>query len=267
MKEEDQILIAKKLRGELLAEEKDTFQQRLATDIEFQKNYHFEKHLIENLNEEDWDMSEDFNQSEIEAYTELYRSRETQELKETLSRVKTRFRSKEVTPLRRQKWLWFAAAAAIALLIITSLLINSQKTPKGLYISYFDVNEIPSLNQRSAEENLTLSEAQQFFKKGAYEEALSLFKQLEVSGEINRANLLLYIGVSEMELEKFNEAEETFNTLINSNLMDASKGYWFKALLYLKMGESEKAKEILEKIKVNSLYNYQKTDEILNSLD
>lgn len=265
MKEEDLILIAKKLRGELPEAEENAFQQRLTTDTEFQEKYHFEKHLIENLNENDWDLTENFNQSAMEEYAQLYRSQKTQELKEILEQAKFRFKEKEL-PKRTLQWPWYAAAAVILLLITTIFLFDSPRSSNELYHAYLDKTEIPSLSHRGAAINGTLTQALQFYKEGAYDKALPLFKQLEGSGEINRATLLLYQGISEMELDRVNEAEETFDLLINSDLMDASKGYWFKALLYLRMDKPEKAKEILEKIKAGSLYNYQKAEQILNAL-
>ena len=69
-----------------------------------------------------------------------------------------------------------------------------------------------------------------------------------------------------MKIAKTANAIETFNQLIESKLLDASKGYWYKALAYVKAGDKEQAKALLEKITSDSLYNHQKAEELLDKL-
>ena len=69
-----------------------------------------------------------------------------------------------------------------------------------------------------------------------------------------------------MESGNLENAKTTFDQLIESDLLDASKGYWYKALLFLKKGEEQEAKVILEKIKSESLYNSLKAGELLEEL-
>ena len=70
-----------------------------------------------------------------------------------------------------------------------------------------------------------------------------------------------------MELNQFQEAEKTLNSLISSNLIDAEKGYWFKSLLYLKSNQIEKVKATLSLIIKNSYFNNKKARELLESLN
>ncbi|WP_290702158.1 tetratricopeptide repeat protein, partial [Lacinutrix sp.] len=51
----------------------------------------------------------------------------------------------------------------------------------------------------------------------------------------------LYLGVSQLELENYTEALKNFQKIIDSKTMDQSKGYWYKALTYLKMDDRENA--------------------------
>lgn len=267
MKEENQLLIEKKLRSELTPDEEDVFQDRMKSDEGFKESYLFEKQLIENLDDEDWNLAENPNQNEVGQYAELFRDNQTKDLKQTLEKVKAEFRNKEETHLRKIGWIWYAAAAAIVIMIISIFALTDwTQTPNELYLSYFDKKEMPSLIHRGNDVDDQLVEAQQLFESGDYEKALSIFDHLIDTRLTNRATIYIYKGISEMELNQYVKASQTFNKLINSNLMDASKGYWFKGLLYLKMNEKDKAIKVFEKIQADSLYNHQKSAEILNSL-
>ena len=77
----------------------------------------------------------------------------------------------------------------------------------------------------------------------------------------------LYIGASYLQLDNQKETIEAYDTLINSNALNRSKGYWFKALAYLKFGEEEKAKAALVQIKNNpTFFKHQEAIELLDKL-
>lgn len=78
---------------------------------------------------------------------------------------------------------------------------------------------------------------------------------------------MIYKGLSEIELSKYLEAEKTFDSLINSDLIDAEKGYWFKSLLYLKNNKILKCKTLLNKIITESLFNKEKAELLLVDLE
>jgi len=69
-----------------------------------------------------------------------------------------------------------------------------------------------------------------------------------------------------MQLNKFDAAEVTFNSLIASDYLDAQKGYWYKALLYLKKKDTETARALLETIIANQYYNDAKAAELIEKL-
>ena len=69
-----------------------------------------------------------------------------------------------------------------------------------------------------------------------------------------------------MELDQFQEAEKTLDSLINSDLVDAEKGYWLKSLSYIKSKEIEKARNTLSIIIKNSYFNYKKATIVLKEI-
>ena len=89
----------------------------------------------------------------------------------------------------------------------------------------------------------------------------------ELKNNSSNSNLYLYLGISQMELNQFEESQKTLNSLINSNLIDSEKGYWFKGLSYLKSNRINEAKIMFQKIIDNSYYSHLKASEILIKLN
>ncbi|MEL7146158.1 MAG: tetratricopeptide repeat protein, partial [Bacteroidota bacterium] len=110
------------------------------------------------------------------------------------------------------------------------------------------------------------STAQSQFEAGKYTEALVTFDQIVKSGGKRTGTIMIYQGMAQMETGQFTTADVTFNTLINSNSIDAQKGYWYKALLFLKQGESDKAAKVLQKISQQKMYKAEEAEELLEQL-
>lgn len=258
---EDDILIEKYLKGELSSEEQDTFTERLNSDAEFKAQFELEKRLFESIDDDDWSYVRDENNAEIDAYKEiLTHDDDIKHLKKTLSEFKV-----DASPRRTLKitsWVIYAAAASIALFFAINSIFNSQLSNEELYYEYLNTEDLPSFVTRGDDTDTMAVKAQQQFESKNYEEALQLFSGIET----NSAKLYLYRGVSQMELGKFSEAEETFKTLIDSEFLDAPKGKWYLALLYLKMDKVDDAKTILNEIVEKSLYNNEQAKALLGDL-
>ena len=67
--------------------------------------------------------------------------------------------------------------------------------------------------------------------------------------------VFLYIGMTQLNLNKPEAAISSFDKVINSQILDRSKGLWFKALLYVKEDDQNLAKysnsDVLTTSKVN----------------
>ena len=135
-----------------------------------------------------------------------------------------------------------------------------------LYAEYSDYSNLPSFVSRGEVGTDSLYNAENLFKENKYKEALDIF-QSQINTSTNTGSVYIYTGLSQIELEQYKQAENTFDTLIESNLLDAEKGYWYKALLYLKQDNHEKAISILKVIVSESLFNNKKATELLNKLD
>lgn len=134
-----------------------------------------------------------------------------------------------------------------------------------LYGNYSEYSNLPSFVSRSNAEENKLYEAETLFKSEQYKDALEIF-QTNFGGSKDEGSVFIYTGLSQLELKQYEQAESTFNKLIESDLLDAQKGYWYKALLYLKQDKVEEAKSILNQIVEKSQYNHPKAKALLSDL-
>lgn len=268
MKTEDKDLIEKKLREQLSLEEEESFSAKMESDEEFRQAYVFEKQLFENLNDSDWNLTENLSSTEIKEYAKLFESEEARKLADQLKIITTEHRNSAAMQPNRQRLYWISGLAATLLIVLVSVFVFYPKegSTSQLYSTYLDVSEVPSMIPRGDHEDALRIKAQGLFENKKYPEAIPVFNEILNSQTEDVATVLIYKGIAQMESGQLENAMTTFNQLIESNWLDASKGYWYKALIYLKKGERQKAVEILEKIKSESLYNATKADELLEEL-
>jgi len=69
-----------------------------------------------------------------------------------------------------------------------------------------------------------------------------------------------------MESNQFDDALYTFETLAQSDFIDAPLAHWYMALLYLKKEDSKQAEIQLKKIITENLYNKSKAEELLDKI-
>ncbi len=265
---EDNMLIENFLNDSLSEGDKRKMIARMKDDVAFRKKVFFEQQLFSNLDNEDWDLSKNPAVSdEIKEYEQLFKDTPSQELKATLATVNKKYQKKQnkgTTP-----WLLYAGVAVIVFFIGLTVFLqtNNQNSPQELYAVYFDVSEVPSLLHRGSDGKRSLINAQKLFEDKKYDQALHILTNELIGSEKNKAAIYLYTGISQMELGMFDAAAITFDTLIHSKLIDAPKGIWYKALLFLKMGEREKTREMLQRITQSSdNYKFKEATELLESL-
>lgn len=263
---EDDILIDNYLRGLLDKNALVDFENRLKNDDAFKANFELEKRLWLSQNPDGWSFINESSKTH-KAYKQLLESEELDDLKNTLRKADKEFKVKHtVKPTRKKsKYFYFLGAASIAIFVMFQLFFDTNISNEKLYKNYIDYNNLPSFVSRSNASSNALVKAQLLFEDGKYDAALTLFSK-NVSSE-NIGATYIYKGLSEIELGQFNEAESTFNTLINSALLDAEKGYWYKALLFIKIDKIKDAKTILNDIVLNSRYKNKEAKTLLEELE
>jgi len=259
---EDDRLIESYLQETLSVDEKKDFLNRVESDAEFKKKFLFEKQLFQTLSEKEWGFG-NHNPKDVKAYRKLFESEETKELERMIKSVNTDYqKSKKQHNLT--KWI-YSSAAMIALLISVYALFFKSVSTQELYAEYIEKTELPSLIVRGENQN-KLALAQQYFENSEYDKALEIFKKEIENTKIQDATIYLYIGISQLELNQFDDAEKTFDLLIESDLIDAPKGKWYKALTYIKRNDIDKAKELLNEIIETSSYNSEQAKNLLQEL-
>ena len=257
---EDEILIDNYLKGELSKDEEKAFLERLESDIAFNEKFQLEKQLFDALNEDSWSFTKKRNK-ELEKYKTLLASEDIKALKDTLKSTTASFNTSDQNNKSRRIY-YYLAAASVVVFLGFQFFFNQNVSNQDLYNDYVGLSDLPSFVSRNDEAN-TLSEAQNLFEAKKYDEALTIFQSQPDDVE-NKSNVLIYQGIAQTELGRYKEAEDTFNSLINSDLLDAKKGYWYKALLYLKQSRVEDTKEILNRIVSENLFNKKKAQDLLS---
>lgn len=263
--EEENKYIEDYLLGKLSQEDEVALQQKMSDDIRFRESVLLQQQLLESLSEDTWSAAENVDEKRLKEYEELYKSEESIQLKQVIKQSQNDYKNN--TSKNKRPWLYYLSAALVALLITIITLIPQEKSSQELYVDYFELSDIPALVSRGNGEDASLIDAERYFEEGNYNEVLKVLIPKVSTNTKSKASILLYKGISEMELGQFDNAHATFDQLRNSNLIDAPMGTWYKALLYLKMNDSEKAKKLLMQISASSShYKYKEATELLEKL-
>lgn len=173
------------------------------------------------------------------------------------------------TTKKRYNYIYWSVAATI--IVFIGLFSYYQSIPANLdklYAIHSNKIEMPSFIVQGNNQQQTLEELEVSFKNKNYKRSVHLCDvQLKSSSKSN-PNILIYKGVSLLNLNNEKEALIIFNELIQSDAIDASKGNWYKAITYMKLNNKIALKNTLETIiKDPTNYNYKKARKILNSLN
>lgn len=267
MKFEENNLIEKYLNKSLSEEELLLFKKRMSQDATFFNEVQLEEQLYEALDTKDWSLSTSRNSDELQEYKVLFENEDTDKAKRNILKAYNLYKKED--KYRKMKWILYSSAALFILFISISSLFKTQETNLELYSSYIDFSELPTLSTRSNDDTAVnlLKEAERLFENKEYSGVIEILKNHSKTTQKSLAIQYLYLGISYMELNQFEKAEKTFENLSQSNLIDGRMGIWYKALLYIKMKDMDKAKSILGEIISNRLYNHEKANALLQELD
>jgi tetratricopeptide (TPR) repeat protein len=155
----------------------------------------------------------------------------------------------------------YAASAALALLVAIGLatVLGRPLSNSDLFVKYMKPYELV-LTNRSIDNEFTqhlMSKAESFYLAGDFENAISYYDEvLEINAEKVEADF--YKGVSNMEINQYVDASESFNRVIehNDNLF-IQKAEWYLAGCLLALDESERARRQLAMIASSSNHFYR----------
>lgn len=263
MSNANHIRIASYLRDELDDQQREAFLEDLDSNAQLKAEFLLEQAIFNQLSTQDWQEASkdhpDFN-----SYKQAANSPEISRLKTLLNQQQKSQKVRQLTHTNR-KWFLRAAAAIFVGLIALAILLNQSVDNQTLYAQYLDLEAIPALAERGDGTQTALLDIETLFLNQEYSNMLSSLSEHPEYLQ-DHAVVQIYAGVAYMETNQFEQALLQFNGLINSDLLDAQRGYWYKALVHLKANQLLKAKSQLEYIVDNSLYNAQQAAELLKEL-
>ena len=264
MKFDEDHLIEKYLNQTLSKEALILFEERLAEDEAFFDKVQLEKQLFHTLNDEDWSLALSKNSKDVQAYRTLFDDEATEKVKTTITEGYNLY--KKENRLKKTRWFVYASAAILVVCISLFSLIQPQQTHVQLYATYIDFSELPTVSTRGEDRLEKLLEAEQLFESKEYAKVVALLKD-KLHTAPQQASLYLYLGISYVELEQFEEANNVFNALNKTDLIDGRMSTWYMALLYVKKNDLHNAKTLLQEIVSKKLYNHEKANDLLQALD
>ncbi|MEL7147548.1 MAG: tetratricopeptide repeat protein, partial [Bacteroidota bacterium] len=170
--------------------------------------------------------------------------------------------SKPVIPLKR----WYYMAASLVLLIVASAVWWQYYPNPGdeVFVSYYQ--PYPDVLTSRGDGGSLLNEGMVYYEQGEYPRAIDRFE--DYLKDNNDDHVRFYLAQANMANEHYEEAAQLFEVLNNLDefgLREASE--WYLTLIYLKTGQREKAKSILQKIESSANHAYgTQARQVLNQI-
>lgn len=247
--------------------ESNAFEQELNKNKLLQEYLAINKEMAKQYSDNDWQFLEQPDSKDVDALKDYLKGDDANKLKEAIKIASTSYHQIKVKkkPSKRVLYSFLAIAASIVLLVGFYFSVRND----NIYEDYNSWNELPSLIERGETLDSNLEQAENAFVNKNFNLANTLYLQyLKETTKDSNVTIYLYLGITELELKQKEKALTYFDNVINSNSLDFSKGYWYKALVYLKFEEYEKFKKELQIIaQEQSNYNYKEAKKLLKKLN
>ncbi len=163
----------------------------------------------------------------------------------------------------------YAASAAVALIIAIGLatILDRPLSSKDLFKKYYKPYEVALINRSSnGDLDLVLRRALQLYQEENYNEAVVYFEEVLKNGN-NTPATDLYSGISYLETEKYKEAGNSFNRVIeqNDNLY-IEQAEWYLGFCFLATNETDRARRQFARIASSNSYYRDEAEKILKKL-
>ena len=244
MKEFDYDIISRYVDEEMSPAERMDFEQQMQREPELRKQVELYFEVTKSLQRR------------------LHPAKEEAELRRTLEQLRPQYfqtRSRVVPMAPRKKWLMAVAATVVFLLALT---IWAPWNP-DLYRKYSDVR-MPGIEERGAEEDSLLRQAEKEFNEKRFAESIPLFETY-LAAEPDDAFVRFYYGIALMQSGQTGKSRREFDTLFTGNSAFRYEAAFFMALSYLKEKDRDRCREWLQRIPPDAP-NYPKAQELLRKV-
>lgn len=171
---------------------------------------------------------------------------------------------------RYRKVLSYAAIASLAILISLGVLLKVQHnklTNEQIFEKHYEPYEVTMI-YRSAETDYqkALSQAMSKYEARDWYGAIELFEQILAKDPADMASSL-YSGISYMELERYKEADQKFQKIINHNdNLFVEQAEWYLGFCYLHTGQNLEARGQFKEIASSESSYSKKARKIMRSI-
>lgn len=251
------------LGGTLSSEESSDFLKEVAVSEELKDDIRLQDQLHHFLADRHFNNDDHSSNNYIEQLKEHISSDESLRIKQAIQNANDSFRDSKSD--KRPLWKYFSVAAVIVLFIYgaSSLLISPSES--DLFETYYSTDDLPSFVQRG-DELKDVDKAVSLFNEGDYKAALPLFEEY-LSKENTNPLGYIYSALSHYNLGDKSKAIKELQILADSDSLDASRAYWYLALIHLNDGEIDKAKAALNRIVGDSEnFKHKEAKELLSQL-
>ncbi|SEL16475.1 hypothetical protein SAMN04487910_1908 [Aquimarina amphilecti] len=261
--------IEKYLNGEMTKEETIIFLEKIDGNPDAKEALTLYQEMNTIYDSENWNITDKKpSYKKIREYEEFFKGDKGASVKNAIGKAEQSYFEEPQTSKMKRIFLYVGGIAAI---FIAGLFLlgqfNKDIDNSQLYAEYKDWNVLPSLVLRDGATEL--ADIEKLFRNKKNEESLILIeKYMTENNQEANSQILLYLGANQLELNKNEDAIESFTKLLTNNTLDSSKAHWYLGLCYLKLGELGKAKIEFKSLK-NSGLNFKKTEieELLTLLD
>lgn len=227
--------------GLLTAEEKQAFEQELAGNRELQEELALQQRLNAVIGKQ------------------LSSEENSQALKNTLQQLNkdyfTRKQPAKVVSFKKT-WIALAAAACIAIAIVTSGIFSST--------NYEALPQMTTTITRGSNTDSLYNEAVTAYTKKEYLLAINALNQLAMTDSANAA-VHYYLGLSLIGEKTYPRAASVLETVANGPSVYKEDAAYFAGLAYYKTGDTKKAALYLQQVPAGSSY-YKKAQKLLGKV-
>lgn len=162
----------------------------------------------------------------------------------------------------------YYTAGALALLVIgLSLYMYNRDFSNSKILQEYYLPATASANFRSSgADNLELVKAMELYQEKKFEKAIALFEKI-LAKDSTKIGVNLYSGISHMEIQEYNKANERFQRILNNQpnpFVESAK--WYLGMCYIMTNNRDKAAEQFEILADNKGYYQSEAKRILRRI-
>ncbi len=245
--------LEKYLNDDMHHNERELFQEEINDSVDLQEFIEIYNQIDTFKNDTDW-VAFKGDAKKLKQVTRLFQKSDTVAFSQKLKDFKSNYTDNNSTKkIKWQRIALFSSVAASIFFIFYSILFQTSNL-SNIYEQHNSWDEIPSLSVKGNILESQKNKLEKLFLSKDYNASIILCKTILSSSQNIEPNILLYLGISQIETGNYNDALRTFSKLINTNTIDSHKGYWYKAMVYLKLNDKENTINTLQKIVSNDYY-------------